>query len=127
MNLADIKTMKKQVEFCLRNFPETRNSDVTLLIKLWEHFHGVRGAVEVSRLYDLPREDGVKRVRAQFNELGKYYPTDWRIAKARGIEEDAWRVSMGYPKKAATENPKRSESYMDPQRVVNQPRIFPVQ
>lgn len=92
-----MNTLKKQVEFVLKNYPETRNSDITLMIKLWEVFHHVVGTVQISRLYDLPREDNIKRIRATFqNKLGLYVPTEWEIAKRRGFLEEQWRGFLGY-------------------------------
>lgn len=128
------KTIKDQVEFCLRNYPETRDSDITLTIKIWKTFHlqylrqddRLNYMVPLEYLFELPREDNVKRVRAQFNSEGKYYPTKWEVAKARGIKEDEWRVALGYPTKQMTIIPTKNESYMDPQReaVETHPRLL---
>lgn len=123
------KTLTKtMVETILRNVPESRNSDITLLIEIWRRFYPQRvkrGAsgeegVWLKDLYDLPREDGVKRIRASFNHEGKYFPTDWKVAKGRGIEEDRWRVEMGYPPKGQTINPTKTDSYMDEERSFRQ-------
>lgn len=124
------KTIKEMVEACLRNIPETRNSDVTLMIEIWKRyfphklFSVERLAVRLSDLYDLPREDNIKRVRAQFNSEGKYYPTDWKVAKARGLKEDEWRVALGYPAKEATVHPTKTDSYMDEQRDFRKNSLF---
>lgn len=114
------KTVKAMVEEVLRNEPETRNSDVLLTRKVWERFfpqriiETVRGpAVLLASLNDLPREDNVKRVRAKFNQEGKYYPTDWKVAKGRGMEENEWRAALGYPTKYRTIRPTKRASYMD--------------
>jgi len=121
---AESKTLTDRVEFCLRNYPETRDSDITLTIKIWKMFYllflrqdgNLNYMVPLESLFELPREDNVKRVRAQFNSKGQYYPTNWRVAEARGIKEDDWRVALGYPTKQMTIIPTKSESYMDPQR-----------
>lgn len=126
------KTIKEMVEACLRNIPETRNSDVTLMIAVWKRYYPQRivkdgdneDYIWLSDLYDLPREDNIKRVRAQFNSEGKYYPTDWKVAKARGLKEDEWRVALGYPAKEATVHPTKSDSYMDEQRDFKNPSLF---
>lgn len=120
--------IKEMVEACLRNIPETRNSDVTLMIAVWKRYFPQRIStvqngqlgVALSDLYDLPREDNIKRIRATFNHEGKYYPTDWKVAKARGIKEDEWRVELGYPAKADTVHPTKTDSYMDEQRSFTQ-------
>lgn len=127
------KTLTRDmVENVLRNLPETRNSDITLLIEIWKRYYPQRikkGAsgeegVWLRDLYDLPREDGVKRLRATFNHEGKYYPTDWKVAKGRGIEEDKWRMEMGYPPKGQTKNPTKDDSYMDERRDFRQDKLL---
>jgi len=87
----ELKKLKDQVEYCLREIPETRNSDITLTLAVWKEFHGVTGYINVGKLYDLPREDNVKRVRAKFqNELKMFLPTVWEVAKKRGIKREEW-------------------------------------
>lgn len=105
MHKSTIKKKKDMVVFCLREFEETRNSDITLLIKVWEEFYpqriktgkgGERG-VWLRDLYDLPREEHVRRIRAVIqNEEGKYLPTDPAVRKQRRINEDVWREWLGY-------------------------------
>jgi len=122
------KTIKQMVEDILRNVPESRNSDVTLMIEIWRHYfpeaiktgNSGQEGVWLEDLYKLPREDNVKRYRADLNAQGKYFPTDWEVAQARGIKEDEWRKDFGYPTKAKTKNPTKSDSYMDPQRSFSQ-------
>lgn len=126
------KPFKDMVEECLRNIPETRNSDITLMIEIWKRYFsqkvrkGATGkeGVWLEDLYELPREDNVKRVRAKLNAQGKYYPTDWKVAKARGIKEDIWRQELGYPTKDQTIHPTKSDSYMDEQRSFRKPPLF---
>ena len=95
-----IKLREKEVEYCLQNFPETRNSDITLLIRIWETYHQQRlftaengkQAVEIESLYELPREDAVKRIRANFNSKRKYLPTSEKVAKQRQMNIEEWRA-----------------------------------
>lgn len=104
MTISEIKKLKDKVEYCLREHPETRNSDIRLTHQIWATFHPrdllrVNGQwmVSLKAMYELPREDNVKRVRAKFqNEENKYLPTDLDIALKRGILEDVWREAMGY-------------------------------
>lgn len=105
-------TLKEQIKIVLTEVPETRNSDIALMVELWRRYYpekiqtldlGLRNerpAVALADLYDLPREDHVKRVRAAFNAKGEFMPTDIKVAEARGINEDRWRKALGYePKK----------------------------
>ncbi len=97
--------LKQKVEAILRDVPASRDSDVTLTIEIWkEYFPKLvltspttgRQAVLLSSLYDLPREDNVKRIRAHFqNDLLKYLPTSLEVAKQRKISEEVWRKTMG--------------------------------
>ena len=100
MNYRGIKNLKKKIEYCLKNYEETRNSDITLMIKIIEEYYShyiCNGMIELEKLYELPREDNIKRIRARFNSNGKYLPTSEAVAKKRGIDEDTWRLAMGYP------------------------------
>ncbi len=100
-----LKTLKAQVEQILKTYPDTRDSDITLMIHIWKQYYGSRLVkfqgqtvfVALDNLYDLPREDNIKRIRAKFqNELGLYLPTKLEVALRRGIEEAKWREFMGY-------------------------------
>lgn len=110
MGYKEIKTLKGQVEHCLREHPSTRNSDILLMTILWREFYPTQivevygvAHISLSALYVLPREDNIKRVRAQFqNDKGLYLPTDWKVAQKRGIAEDEWRVALGFPTKETT-------------------------
>lgn len=122
--MPKLKT-KEMVETILRNIPATRNSDITLMIEIWKRYYSQKlvqssktgdYAVILTNLYDLPREDDIKRWRAKFNSQGMYYPTDWEVAKQRGILEDKWRLEMGYPLKSQTQIHTKNDSYMDPER-----------
>jgi len=116
LNYREIKTLQDKVEYCLREYPKTRNSDVRLTTTIWEKFysnyifadHIGRPAVALYHLFELPREDNVKRIRAKFNHKGLYLPTVWEIAEKRGILENEWRVAMGYPTKKHAENDRPS-------------------
>ena len=115
MDYRQIKTLKEQVKYVLEHNAETRNSDITLTIEVWKTFqpyligfNGQQRYIALEALYDLPREDNIKRIRAHFQNVKKrFLPTELSVALKRGITEDEWRVSMGYPTKesAGTENP----------------------
>lgn len=90
--------LKDQVKKVLIDNPETRNSDITLTIEIWKKFYSVGDNIPVGKLYDLPREDNVKRIRAKFCEQGYSWamPTEEKIAKQRKINADIWRKALGY-------------------------------
>jgi len=93
-------TLNKQVERTLEDFPETRNSDIALTIQIWETYYPEyleNGWVKIENLYDLPREDNVKRIRARIQNVeGRLLPTSEAVVKQRRINEDRWRDAMGY-------------------------------
>ena len=112
MNYQEVKTLKQQVYYCLERWPDTRNSDITLMIQVWITFYpnqtigGECSAVRFCELYDLPREDNVKRVRAHLqNDKHLFPPTLWEVARQRGYQEDEWRTALGYPTKATARTP----------------------
>lgn len=97
-----VPKLKQMVETILDENPsyhnvEARNSDIALTILIWKRWYDVGAVVVLSRLFDLPREDNVKRVRAVFqNTEHKYLPTDPSILVKRGIEEAYWFEALGY-------------------------------
>lgn len=101
-----IENLKKEVQYILENYPETRNSDITLMIEVWRKYypsHIFQGlmsgeGVWLKSLYELPREDNIKRIREKFCEQGYAwaYPTDLKIVRARKIKESEWRRKLGY-------------------------------
>ena len=100
-----LKKLYDKVEYCLKNYPDTRNSDIKLTIKIWEDFHHVELRFPISNmtalenlLLDLPREDNVKRIRATIqNQEKRFVPTDWKVAQARGFRvKIEWEKFLGY-------------------------------
>ena len=94
-----IRTLKSKVEYVLKHYPESRNSDIILTIGVWKQFNssliraGTEGdAVYLKDLVYLPREDNIKRVRAviQNREL-RLLPTSDEVRIKRGISEEQWR------------------------------------
>lgn len=97
--------LKDQVEWCLKNIPDTRDSDIKLTLNIWHRFYPnslkqIDGVyyVKAKDLYDLPREDNVKRIRAKFNESGEYLTDKPQIRKQRKQKEIEWLYDLGYIK-----------------------------
>ena len=101
------KNLKSKVEYCLKTYPYTRDSDIALTIRIWKTFYkssiktndnGVEFIV-LQSMYDLPREDGIKRIRAKIqNHKTKpmYLPKDYFVRRKRKISEETWRKHLGY-------------------------------
>lgn len=96
--------LERQIRNVLATDERSRNSDIRLTQMLWwTHYRGYMKMIDgkvfvnVAHLYDLPREDNVKRIRAKIqNDHKEFLPTDPSIAKKRGWQEDEWRGYLGY-------------------------------
>lgn len=87
-----------KVEQVLKEEPDTRNSDVALMISVWTRFYGVgQSHVALEKLYDLPQQPDIKRIRARIqNDEKRYVPTSWGVAKVRKWKEREWKRALGY-------------------------------
>lgn len=100
-----IKMLDKQVRTVLAEDEKSRNSDVRLTQVIWWKFypnsvgfHNDKAFVYLERMFELPREDNIKRIRAKIqNEEKLYLPTDRAVAKRRGWLEDEWRMYLNKP------------------------------
>lgn len=98
------QTLKNQVEFILTTIPATRNSDITLTIELWKYYYKAsilerngEYYIGLKQLFDLPREDNIKRIRAQIqNEDRRLLPTDLNILIERARASKEWKDFLGY-------------------------------
>ena len=94
-----ILNLKSKVECILEVFPETRNCDKKLAVKVWEQYYpqfirtGANGqkGIWLEDIIKLPSQDGIKRIRAILqNDENKYLPTTQKVARNRGISEEKW-------------------------------------
>jgi|GEM_PF-1571091 len=98
--------IKKQVLTVLHDVPKTRNSDIELTIEVWKRFykeHLILGKdqkthyISIYKLFDLPREDIISRIRRKIqNEEQKYLPTSIKVFEARARKSKEWREYLGY-------------------------------
>lgn len=97
--MSELKTLEDKVLATLAYDKQSRNSDIRLTQVLWykfyrEHLSVIDGQwyVKLDSMYELPREDNIKRVRAKIqNVQHKYLPTDPEVARKRGWKEEEWR------------------------------------
>lgn len=75
----------KLVEWALREFPETRNSDKELLIRVWNHLGFHLTYQQEQKFRDLPSTESIRRVRQRIQAEGKYVAVD-RIRRARKMK-----------------------------------------
>lgn len=98
-----IKNLDKKVRAVLKEDEKSRNSDIRLTQMLWWKYYPhklkkIDGVICVALkdLFELPREDNIKRIRAKIqNEERRFLPTDPVIAKKRGWKKDEWREYLG--------------------------------
>lgn len=98
-----MQNLKQKILWILSEDEASRNSDIRLTQMIWYKFHNSKlvklddgtQAVRLRDLFDLPREDNIKRVRAKIqNEEGKFLPTSEEVMKQRKINEWKWRDQM---------------------------------
>ena len=83
MEYQEIKTLKARVEYCLQEYPESRNSDIHLTIHVWQVFYaeylrdtsGGFGldSIYLANLFKIPSQDNIKRIRAMFQNKKRKY------------------------------------------------------
>lgn len=98
-------TLQHKVAWVLNNYPEARNSDISLQLKYWETFHPDQynsGYITADTLYRLPRLTSLTRARARIQNQLKLFQADSEVQRHRGtLEEDerekAREQSAAYP------------------------------
>lgn len=116
------ENLKKQVLQSLRDEEQNRNDDIALMIYIWKRFYGVEGeTLELKKLYTLPTQENIKRMRAKIqNEEKKYLPTNRNVAMTRKWNENEWRRLLGYPAATpATHQVKVAETNNDSAQDIN--------
>jgi len=98
------KTMKSQVEYVLKNYPSTRESDELLWWMVFKTFYGdlakelgkymSRGYVPKELLDKIPKFETVTRIRRKLNEQGLYLPRNPEVLERRRKAEKHWRRLM---------------------------------
>lgn len=75
-----MRKLTEQIEHTLRDVPETRNSDIALMVAIWRRYFPKVIKYSIGREYvmledipKLPREDNIKRIRAYFQNGENMY------------------------------------------------------
>lgn len=69
--IQEISTTLKKVEYVLKHYPESRNSDKKLYYLVLREFYGCDKLVEITRK-EVPCPETVRRHRQKFQADGKY-------------------------------------------------------
>lgn len=99
INTESLSKLHQKVKYCLRLFPETRNSDIELFARLCENFfppfqmplYNWRDVAYT--LHQVPSLDHIARCRrkvVQESEYKEFLPTVKAIALARGYSQKQW-------------------------------------
>ncbi len=95
LSTSDFSTLRTGVAFILNTYPASRNSDVTLQLKYWEHFEPeVLEDFNPNTLYQGTRLTSIARSRAKIqNEYG-LFRADEVIRRGRRAQEDWTKEAM---------------------------------
>lgn len=87
---GDLDTKLSKVAYILNLYPDTRNSDVTLMLKFWQEFQGYTGdSINPQNMYELERLTSIARARAKIqNEYKLYQATSDKIKRFRLNKEE---------------------------------------
>ena len=98
ISAGNYNTKKDKVAFILNNFPDTRDSDITLSIKYWEVFQPEiydGQSISKEQLFNLERLTSIARIRAKIqNEFG-LYKASTTVRRRRKIFEEEVREAVG--------------------------------
>lgn len=101
MRKREYQQLHARILALLKEYPDTRNSDIYLTLKFWlKHFsHKLdltdpkNPTVSFQAIRDvLPREEHIRRIRAHIQNIEKKYPpTSWEVAKQRRWNQETWK------------------------------------
>ncbi len=90
------ETLEHRVAWILNNYPDARNSDITLQLRYWETFHYDQynpDAITSEDLYRLPRLTSLARARARVQNQLKLFLATEEVRRRRGTLEEEERES----------------------------------
>ena len=98
-------TVVDKVGWILNNYPDTRNSDITLQLRYWETFSPDQydgGGITAEDLYKLPRLTSLTRARARIQNTLKLFLADADVRKHRGTLSEEEREEAVAAKHSST-------------------------
>ncbi len=97
-------TLVHKVGWILNNYPDARNSDITLQLRYWETFCSDQysgGAITPDDLYQLPRLTSLTRARARIQNTLKMFLADAEVRRHRGTLSEEEREEAVAAERAA--------------------------
>jgi hypothetical protein len=100
VHTKDAGTLKAKVAYILNHYPQTRNNDKLLTIKVWEVFHPDRiidgDKIRLQDILNLPKAYDMQRYRAEIqNQLGLFLPS-LQAQETRRHRQDHWKEEMQF-------------------------------
>lgn len=87
----DLTTIKHKVAWVLNNYPETRDSDITLMLQYWKTFQSdlySGGSINPDSLYTLTPLTSLKRARAKIQNEYRLFVASPAVQRRRGTLAD---------------------------------------
>lgn len=89
--MKDIDKIKDLVEEVLEEDTHARNSDLWLIIQIWQKKQKIKCFIPFEELPNLASPETITRCRRKLNEEGKYLPTNPQVLERRGIRQEEFR------------------------------------
>lgn len=80
--MEKLRAVKKNVEYIMKVYPETRNSDLELIARYMFNNHGIVSFGECRMIKTAPSFETITRVRRKIQAEGRYL-SDKQIAQGR--------------------------------------------
>lgn len=77
--------ISRVVEMVLRDYPETRDSDRKLLVKVWAHCGLYLNEAQAYKFFSIAAPETIRRVRQKLQESGRYKASE-RVANSRELK-----------------------------------------
>lgn len=87
--MSELNRVKQQVEYVLKNYPETRNDDKKLTAYVLKEFYNVSCIDDICKP-EIPSLESIRRCRQKLQEQGKYEATE-RVRKRRAELQEIYK------------------------------------
>lgn len=77
--------LNKTIEHVLTNYPEARDSDKYLILKVWEAYGLYLSESQKDKFMGCPSTESIRRTRQKLQEQGKYRASE-RVSRHRRIK-----------------------------------------
>ncbi|MBH0320474.1 DUF3800 domain-containing protein [Bacillus cereus] len=89
VQMGNNKHLISRVASIMNRFPETRNSDIALMIKYWEVYEGQKGRfVKLEKLFEMERLTSISRTRAKIQNEYNLFLADQKYRRYRQDKEE---------------------------------------